>query len=114
MDTSDTTKSRESTEATIPTAANPTGMHPTVTHPGTVHPGTVHSSTVHPTSANPVFPTSFLVWTDAESGEELGLALSGPDELVRSLLDHGFELKAVSDGDAPRATARILADFFTG
>ena len=66
MDTSDTTKSRESTEATIPTAANPTGMHPTVTHPGTVHPGTVHSSTVHPTSANPVFPTSFLVWTDAE------------------------------------------------
>jgi len=56
-----------------------------------------------------VFPTAFLVWTDAESGEELGLALCGPDELVRSLLDHGFELATHPEGEVPLATARILA-----
>lgn len=66
------------------------------------------------TTAAEVFPTSFLVWTDAESGEEVGLHLSGPDELVRSLLDHGFELKEVPDGDALRATARILAGSCAG
>lgn len=60
-----------------------------------------------------VFPMTFLVWTDQESGEELDVAFHGPEELLASLYDLGFrrrlEAAAGEPADPTRACVRIRA-----
>jgi hypothetical protein len=53
---------------------------------------------------------SHLVWTDAESGEELSIELVAPHQFLRDLQAEGFALRTASPASRPAQSCRIEAE----